>query len=106
MISEKMRIAKVKMVENIPTRASPYTSYTNDPTIEAPMVFAMVLIHRMAEIGLSEFCLSFLSLCAPLLIFQTAEENMQINFGVVMQMKFFNMSQPKRKRIIVMNYLV
>jgi hypothetical protein len=66
MISEKMRMQRVKIVEKTPTIASPYTSYTNDPTIDAPTVFAMVFRHRIAEIGLSEFCLSLFSLAAPL----------------------------------------
>ena len=67
MISENMRIINVKTVENIPTRAFPYTSITRDPTIEAPTVFAIVLRHKIAEIGLSVFCLSLLSLSAPLI---------------------------------------
>ena len=65
MISEKIRIQNVKMVEKTPTKASPYTSYTSEPTMDAPTVFAIVLRQRMAEIGLSGFCFSLLSLCAP-----------------------------------------
>ena len=66
MISEKKRIMRVKTVEKAPTRASPYTSYTREPTIDAPTVFAIVLRQSIAEIGRSVFCLSFFNLAAPL----------------------------------------
>ena len=67
MISEKKSIQRVKMVEKIPTMASPYTSYTNEPTIDAPTVFAIVFRHKIADIGLSGFCLSLFRRAAPLI---------------------------------------